>query len=191
MNKETLLNAFPKTLQSDVMAVLEILPLNSVYPIDDCNMVSDPIQAIRLDEEELFIPYRVYFDEPASMIVARLTGIQKTILNCIYLRHYDGFVRQKHLEALGERNEYWTVPYLLQLLGEYVFEILEVLDKVITEKNIKNFSRLTKENPKFWQRTEDRMVSYWDVYYRWGRFHKLQDYLGMQIADRIRNAGVL
>lgn len=186
MNKDILLNAFPRILKSDVAAVLQILPKHTHY-FSSFNQL--PIQTFKLDKDELFIPSRIYYDEPDSMIVGRLTDVQRAILNCIYIRHHDGFIRQKSLEALGERSEYWTVPYTLQLLGEYVYEILEVLDKLITERNIENFSRLTKENPKFWQQTESRIISYWHAYYRRPKFPRLQDYLGTQIADRIRSAG--
>ena len=41
---------------------------------------------------------------------------------------------RKHLENLIDRNEYWITPFTLQLLGEYVYEVIEVLDKHITRK---------------------------------------------------------
>jgi hypothetical protein len=92
---------------------------------------------------------------------------------------------QKRLEQLIDKNEYWITPYLLQLLGEYVYEILEVLDKCINDKNIGNYKRFVKENPKYWQQTESRMISYWDCYYRRIKSKDLKNYLGRQIADRI------
>ncbi len=88
---------------------------------------------------------------------------------------------------LFDKNEDWVAPFKLQLLGEYIFEILEVLDKHINDKSIASYMKIVSENPKYWQQTESRMISYWNEYYRW-KFPKLRKYLGRQIADKIKKA---
>lgn len=190
--KDRLLKAFPQTLKSDVEVVLNILPFDvndvmltggQIHKVD--NLIHESILTVQLDNEQLVIPYRLYFNEPDIEKENKLTDIQKTILNCIYLRHHDGFLRQRRLEKLIDKNENWVVPFTLQLLGEYVFEIVQVLDKHIIANTIDNYGRFVEENPKYWQQTESRMISYWNEYYR-RQFPKLKDYLGRQIVDRIK-----
>ncbi|WP_216688381.1 hypothetical protein [Hymenobacter siberiensis] len=140
-----------------------------------------------MDNEPLVSPYRLYFNEPDTELENKLSELQRTILSCIYLRHHNGFLRQRRLEMLFDKNEDWVAPFKLQLLGEYIFEILEVLDKHINDKSIASYMKIVSENPKYWQQTESRMISYWNEYYRW-KFPKLRKYLGRQIADKIKKA---
>jgi hypothetical protein len=190
--RDKLLNAFPKSLKSEVEAVLNIIPFNvnhvkltggQIHKVD--NLIDNSTQTISLDNQTLVIPYRLCFNEPDSEKESKLTETQKTILDCIYSRHHDGDLRQRSLEKLLEKYDYWVIPFTIQLLGEYVYEILEVLDKHVSDKTINNYERFTKENPKYWEQTKSRMISYWNKYYR-RKFSKLEDYLGWQIADRIK-----
>jgi hypothetical protein len=75
----------------------------------------------------------------------------------------------------------------MQLLGEYVFEILQVLDKHINDKTIESYVKFIRENPKYWKQTESRMISYWNEYYR-RQYSKLKTYLGQQLADKIKKS---
>ncbi len=188
-----LLNAFPHTLKKDVEIALAVLPFQvncvnvfgkETYTVD--NLIHESNFSIQLNKEVLIIPYRLYFDEPEKNEEEKLNETQKTILNCIYLRHSNGFVRQKRLGQLTDKNEYWVTPFTLSLLGEYVFEVLEVLDEVVDDNNVVNYQLFIDENPKYWQQTESRMISYWNEYYRRPRFPKLKDYLGQKIVKRIK-----
>jgi len=184
--KEILLNAFPKTLQSDVAVVADIL--NNLNP-------HSSIHTVQLNDEFLRIPCRVYFDEPSLFMINKLTYTQKNILNCIYLRHNNGYLRQRQLEELAGVNEDWITPYILQLLGEYVLEILQVLNNIITEENIHYYKQFINDNPKYWQQTMSRVISYWQCYYRGTNiaysdqkgFPILKDYPGQQIVDRLES----
>ncbi|MCW3464007.1 hypothetical protein [Chitinophaga nivalis] len=185
ISKNILLHAFPASLTKEVLAVIQILPLHAAPERD---FFLSTLLTVRLEGEMLTIPYRVYFEEPAATAINQLTVIQQKILHCIYLRHHNGFVRQRRLEQLGESHEYWTIPYTLQLLGEYVCPIIVILDKLITADNIESYCRFIKENPRYWQQTQSRVVSYWHEYYRHRQFPALKDYPGQQLADRISNA---
>ncbi|MDB5267882.1 MAG: hypothetical protein JWP58_922 [Hymenobacter sp.] len=189
-----LLNAFPNALKDDVEAVLNILPFNinnvrladgQIHKVD--NLIHPFALTVELGNELLIFPYRLYFNEPDAESENKLSELQKTILNCIYLRHHDGYLRQRRLEKLINKNQDWVTPFKLQLLGEYVFEILEVLDKHINDESIASYIKIMSENPKYWQQTESRMISYWNEYYRW-RFPNIRKYLGRQIVDRIKKA---
>ena len=192
--REIILKAFPRTLKEDVEVVLDILPFaindvklcdGKIYKVD--TLIHPEFLSVRLDNEILTIPTRIYINEPDKEQENKLTDTQKIILNCIFLRHHNGYIRQSHLEKLVDRTEYWTTPFMFQLLGEYIFEILEVLDKHVNDKHVDNYKRFAKENLKYWQQTESRMISYWNEYYR-QKNPKLKDYIGQQITNRIKKA---
>jgi hypothetical protein len=195
--KNRLQNSFPQSLIADVETVLDILPFSTnevklsygqSYKVDI--LISPNSLTVQLDEKALSIPYRLYFNEPDKEDEEKLTDIQKTILNCIYLRHHDGHLREKRLRQLLDNNDYWVIPFTLQLLGEYVLEILEVLDKHINDKAISNYQRFAEENHKYWQQTESRMISYWNEYYR-RQFPILKNYPGQEMVNRINKRATL
>lgn len=190
--REILLNAFPRTLKKDVESVLDILPfdVNDVKLCDGQihkveNLIHPDFQTVNLNGELLTIPYRAYFNEPELEKERTLTDRQKSILNCIFLRHHNGYIRQSRLEKI-ENIEYWVTPFTFQLLGEYVIEILEVLDEQLDDNKLENYKRFAIENSKYYQQTESRMISYWNEYYR-HRFPKLKNYVGRIIFDQIKN----
>ena len=202
MEKETILNAFPAGLRQEVGKVIEILPAEkSVLHADGqfYNM-SDSInsyeQIMSLDKELLRIPYRIYINEPSLDNEILLSDLQKTILNCIYLRHNNGFIRQRRLELLINKTDYFVVAFTFQLLGEYVMEILEVINKLINEKTLTLYVRFINENPKYWQQTESRVISYWDAYYRRSQYPAYlppkyatrKEYIGEKIIERLKKA---
>lgn len=189
--REILLKAFPRTLKKDVESVLDILPfdVNEVKLYDGQthkveNLIHPDFQTVNLDGELLTIPYRVYFNEPEFEKERTLTDRQKSILNCIFLRHHNGYIRQSHLEKI-KNKEYWITPFTFQLLGEYVIEILEVLDEQLEDDKLENYKRFAIENSKYYQQTESRMISYWNEYYR-RRIPKLKNYVGRIIFDQIK-----
>jgi radical SAM superfamily enzyme YgiQ (UPF0313 family) len=83
-----------------------------------------------------------------------------------------------------DSNEYWITPFVFHLLGDYVFEILEIIDKKIDNNTLDNYKRFGIENPKYYQKTESRMISYWGEYYK-RRFPKLNFYIGRSLFDQI------
>lgn len=200
MKEETILNAFPAALRKDVEKVIEIIPVEQKVLHADGNfyqmssLIDSNEQIIFLDKELLRIPNRIYINEPNQDNEKLLTTLQKTILNCIYLRHENGFVRQRRLELLHGKTDYFVVAFIFQLLGEYVIEILEVIDKLIDEKNIGLYARFIDENPKLWQKTESRVISYWNAYYRRPQYPEYlppkyasrNEYIGQKIVDRLK-----
>ena len=190
--KERLIKAFPKELHSDLKIVLKIIPFGNnkvklcdgtVHQVD--NLIHDNELNLRLGNKTLTIPYRVYFDEPNPELEKNLTDKQKDILNCIYLRHHNGYLREKRLNLLSNNSGKWTIPFVIQLIGEYVYELLPIIDKKINENTLDFYAEFREENPKYYQQTESRMISYWNEYYR-HKFPKLKEYLGFRIIERIK-----
>jgi hypothetical protein len=70
------------------------------------------------------------------------------VVRCIYTRHHDGFVRRRHLERLLEAEVEWTGPFVFQLLGEYVVEILLVLRARQDVLQKESFVRFAGDNPR-------------------------------------------
>lgn len=71
----------------------------------------------------------------------------------------NGYIRQQRLEKI-KNNDYWITPFTFQLLGEYVVEILDVIDEQLDNNKLEKYKRLVVENPKYYQQTESRMISY-------------------------------
>jgi hypothetical protein len=190
--KERLTKAFPKKLHSDLKEVLKILPFEK-NKVKLCggkfhqveNLIHETELNLRLENETLTIPYRFYFDEPNPELEKALTDKQKDILNCIYLRHHNGYLREKRLNLLSKNSEKWMIPFIVQLIGEYIYELLPIIDKKINENTLNLYNEFKDENPKYWQQIESRVISYWNVYYR-HKSPKLNEYLGFKIIERIK-----
>jgi len=128
---------------------------------------------VEVQGEEVAIPYRIYSEEPSADLQRPLTPTQQVILHCLYTRHNDGLVRQRHLEQVVASDEPWVVPFVMQLAGEYVLEILEAISRGLpglftlgsTQRRL--YGEFIARNPAFFARTERRVVSYWSCYYRW------------------------
>jgi hypothetical protein len=178
--KDQLSKSFPLSLVRDLCAVLDILPLEST------ELEMSSFFNVQHNGESLEIPYRLYYNEPSLQAEQTLTTTQRTILDCIYTRHHNGYIRQRRLESLADKNLYWTTPFIIQLLGEYILEIIDVLDKKSRDPDLDNFKKFAIENPSYWQLIECEVISYWNEYYR-SRFPKFQDYVGKVVLDRINS----
>jgi hypothetical protein len=193
--QKRILKSFPIGLTNDVKKVLEILPFSDVevklvngenHIIE--NLIHTMEQDLKVANEIITIPYRLYFDEPNLELENNLTERQKNILNCIFLRHHNGYLREKRLKMLSEQTEKWTIPFIVQLLGEYIYELLPIIDEKVNDNTLDFYVEFRNENPKYWQLTESRMISYWNEYYRY-QFPKLKEYLGFEILNRIKKEG--
>ena len=186
--KSTFIKAFPSSLNADIEEILSVLGFSGSYTF------SSDSQIVNLDNENLSIPYRIYFDEPNSRDEQKLSEQQKNILNCFYTRHHNGLVRQRRLELLLDKTDYFITPFVLQLLGEYVLEILFIIDTCINEKTIENYRRFMNDNKVYFQQIESKVVSYWNVYYRRpmypafrpSKYANRKDYIGQIVIDRIK-----
>ena len=85
------------------------------------------------------------------------------------------------------RTEAFVCPFTVQLLGEYVVELLLVLEKLITSDDLTDYAEFLDSNRFYWKQTQSRMVSYWNEYYR-ADFPRLEDHVGKRLADRLSEA---
>jgi hypothetical protein len=173
--KYQLLKAFPKELEDDLIKVLSII--NQTSKLD----FSHSFEVIFYGNK-LSIPERIYYNEPSVTEFNSLTKKQQIIVNCLYTRHHNGFVREENLKKIirlcNEHN--WIIPYLIRITGEYVMEILQDIKanlEMIDKGLIKDF---IAKNPTFYNTTVSRVVSYWNCYYR-NKYPNKEDYVGFEI----------
>jgi hypothetical protein len=148
--------AFPSDLHSDALVASEALPKNSYW----WNSFK-----VQVSNEVVSIPYRLYHDA-ASIKTDKLSSTQKNLVDCILTRHHDGYVRQKYLAQIAGSNHAWVPPFVVQLVGEYVVEILRDIETNLGNLDKSLYAQFLRANPDFLALTEQRVISYWDCYYR-------------------------
>jgi hypothetical protein len=153
-------SAFPSSARADVEAVLSLVDLGQHEPTDH------DIGPVLVRGEVLHIPMRIYFPEPRAEANVDLTSRARTILECLYTRHHDGHVREKYLRAVISSPLEWVPPFVVQLLGEYVMAIHLLIRQNIGCLSQESYSRFVAENAAFIELTKQRVVSYWDCYFR-------------------------
>ncbi|MCX5097771.1 hypothetical protein OOK36_56060 [Streptomyces sp. NBC_00365] len=182
-----LVAAFPTRLAGDVQSVLAVMPEASYAPMM-------PFE-VEVQGETVVIPSRIYNEEPDTGFERALSGTQQMILHCLYSRHHDGRVRQRHLKQITASGEPWAVPFVVQLAGEYVLEIIESIERGLpglaepgsTQRQL--YGEFIARNPAFFARTERRVVSYWSCYYRW-KYGAFGLYPGCVLLEAFRAAVV-
>ncbi|WP_328733077.1 hypothetical protein OHT20_36230 [Streptomyces caniferus] len=180
-----LVAAFPTCLAADVRRVLAVVPDTGLAPMDSFE--------VEVQGETVDLPSRICNEEPGADSTRLLTGTQQVILHCLYSRHSAGRVRQHHLEQLMGSREPWVVPFVVQLAGEYVLEILEVIGQGLAGLAVPGsaerrlYGEFITRNPAFFARTERRVVSYWSCYYRW-KYPVFGAYSGGALMEAFRAA---
>ncbi len=155
-NNDELRCAFPSELHNDALIAFETFPKNPYW----WNSFT-----VRVNNEVVSIPCRVYHN-PSSIKTNNLSGLQKNLVGCILSRNHDGFVRQEYLSQILGCKYTWVPPFVIQLLGEYVVEILRVIEANLGNLDKPLYAQFLRENPDFLALTEQRVISYWDCYHR-------------------------
>ncbi len=174
--------SFPTYLGADIDLVLKNLSLEILPHMQEHQFVMNKV-AVTVDNQQLHIPYRIYI-EKISGINNNFspTETQKLIIHCLLSRHYDGFTRENHLRDIITANVSWGVPYVFQILGEYVIELLQIIYKELDQLDMNIYLKFIEENSEFYEQTRARMISYWNCYYR--RLYKYKkDYVGFKIFE--------
>ncbi|WGS51681.1 hypothetical protein LFL96_09360 [Paraburkholderia sp. D15] len=165
--------SFPAELRSEVTIVTDLIRPSAA---------THPGSSVVVRGESLNIPYRIHHDCDDTLFLG-LNEVQAAIYACALTRHHDGHVRQRHVERLVTSPEPWVAPFVVHLCGEYVVEILAVIEASLPSMDQHVYGVFFQENPTFLKRTHDRMVSYWDCYYRW-LYKRKTDYVGFRIFEQ-------
>jgi hypothetical protein len=105
---------------------------------------------------------------------------------CLEARSNDGFQRQRAVQQLLGEVQPWSAPFIMALIGEYVVEILRDIHNGLTPQASAILADLICANPSYWQLSRQRVVSYWNVYYR-AQFRR-SDYVGFKLLDTVAEA---
>lgn len=108
---------------------------------------------------------------------------QRQMAQCILTRSTDGFERQTALKEVLPINEPWSIPFVIALIGEYVVEIIDDIYVAVPQFNRELVATFIGENPVFYKLTSDRVMSYWNCYYRW-QFQR-NDYVGFKFLREL------
>ncbi|TDC23615.1 hypothetical protein E1265_12200 [Streptomyces sp. 8K308] len=180
-----LVRAFPTWLGDRARPSLAAMPEGRLAP-------ASPF-SVTVAGQAVTIPYRIYHDEPPESTVRTLAATEATVLHCLYTRHSDGRIRQRHVEQVVGSSEPWAVPFVVQLVGEYVVEILETIARDLphlTEAGSahqRSYGEFVAGNASFFARTERRAVSYWSRYHR-RRYPAFSDYPACRLLESLRAA---
>ncbi|WP_431260042.1 hypothetical protein ACQ86G_07740 [Roseateles chitinivorans] len=135
--------------------------------------------------EALTFPYRLYcLPDRLHAIVSGSTSNARPLALCLGTRHHDGRVREACLRQLGAIDQPWAIPFLIQLLGEYVAEIVELAAQTIAYMSPAELAAFVAANPGFMSTTRSRAISYWNCYHR-GRWSAAAAYPAVAALDAI------
>ena len=156
-------DSFPAHLADDLAVVQSILP----PPLHE---VAHRFEVLL--DDWVSIPTRQYHPEPPTAARRALTPRQTLMLHCLFTRHHDGYVRHRHVAPLLVARHHWVIPYVVQLLGEYVVEIVEEIRDGTADVHVPGswqqdrFRDFALSNRSFVALTRQRAASYWSCYYR-------------------------
>ena len=138
--------AFPSYLQKDATKIADFLQQNA--PKDFKTIGTE---AVCLKGEVLELPQRVYFGEFNTQ---NLTLVQEQMLNCLYLCHCNGHLREYYLRKVLEAKENFALPFISKLFGDYVIEILEVLHHELPNDTRDKLRDFFRANPLYKRRIQ-------------------------------------
>lgn len=130
--------------------------------------------------KQIQFPYRIYDDVSKAQV---LTAKDLEIL-CIYTRHHNGHIREVAVLELMQKFPTECIPFVVQLIAEYVVEIITSINKIITPKQCQEIQEFLKENPKHAQTIQSKIASYWGCYFKW-RNIKLKDYPAYKLINNV------
>ena len=160
--REALRHAFPDSISSVVAQTVELIPPPPRPELGPHGVMGD----LSVDGERVVIPYRIYTPEPRAELATSLDEDAALALTCCYTRHHDGFLREQSVISIIGFDRAWIVPFVIQLLGEYVVEISESILERLDELQPEIYRRFAAANESFMRLTRNHIVSYWACYYR-------------------------
>ena len=176
-------SAFPPALERDAAALEERLELRSLCPTGRFMTPEEQRSWHLPGGGTIRFPYRIYL--PDSLDGMALPPARAAMLHCLFSRSHDGFVRQRHIQALldGEPPE-WALPYIVEVCGEYVVQILELVYSRLRDRDTSSYAELCRLNLPHFLYVHARMISYWNEFYRWGTCRHYRDYVGRALFQQ-------
>ena len=76
--------------------------------------------------------------------------------------------------------EEWAIPYIVKICDEYIIEILEMTYVILKEQDTEKIKRFCMENIEEFCKSYNRMISYWNEFYR-DRYNNFHQYIGRKL----------
>lgn len=180
------MGAFPRAVQTRAVAAGRLVTPGSLPVSHSLIQGSDRGRwgDISVSGERVLIPYR-HYDQANSAAIT-----DDPVIAAWMTRGHDGWVREEALRALlAHRHEEWHPPFVIQLLGEYVIDLCEVVAEFVRDElprdpvAILSYRSFWLANPNFVALTRARVASYWAVYH-WRSSTKL-GYPGRSALDSL------
>ena len=157
-------DGFPPEMKRLVKNVVKCFPQDTYRNVSIS--ASENKETYLLHNNIISFPYRVYLLEPENETVEKLNDTEKTILHCLYSRSCNGYVREKHIQALLSVDfPDWSIPYIVKVCDEYVVEILQTVYENLKEKGNEAIKRFCADNWDAFCKSYNRMISYWNEFY--------------------------
>ena len=173
-------NGFPFVNEEIVNRAVSNIPFETYNNIK-IRFTNDMNIEYLMGQTKICFPYRLYTAEIKDSILSKLDFTERMVLHCIYSRSCNGFVREKHITALLEENSPdWVMPYVVKVCDEYIVEILQVVYENLKDKNTDKFKSFCAENRATFCRSYNRMISYWNGFYR-NDCYRYKDYVGHKL----------
>ena len=180
MRTSSELAAFPTCVREAAAEVLPFITAGQFHP------PSSNSYRVLVDGEALDVPRRVYYDADRVREAANRDDVLGRIALCLGTLHHDGFLREECVERLMHDDHSWVVPFIINLVGEYVLEIIIRIERAMPLVDGRVYGDFLICNPTWFSTIERRVVSYWDVYYRTA-FPQFAAYPGARVVDRLRH----
>lgn len=170
---------FPVQVRDTVSRILPFLPCRTVNGVR--SIVTEHGEDYTLEGELIRVPNRVYLIEP-DCLPSLLNTEEQAVIDCIYSRSWNGFVREKSVRSLLDLAclPVWAIPYLVKVCDEYVVEILQAVYEGLKGREDGRILQFCAENPVQLQRSYARMTSYWNEFYR-SACPNFRDYIGRRL----------
>ena len=157
---------FPKELRDHVQLVATAIS-KKTYNNVKIDQSEQTCNRILTTSEKITFPYRIYYADNYDDFACKFSPLQKMIYNCIFSRSCNGFVREKHIASiLSVPFPTWAIPYIIKICEEYVVEILETVYQYLNGMDTEDIKLSCRINAKPFLCGHDRMISYWNEYYR-------------------------
>lgn len=118
--------------------------------------------------DSLTVPSRIYVNQGLLWRDDGRRQLERDIACCLGTRHHSGYTREECLRRLLAAPKDWMVPFIVQLIGEYVVEIVEPIADALpgmAPEMQDAFADFIRTNPRYLQTIDSRVVSYWMSYY--------------------------
>jgi hypothetical protein len=178
----TVVGAFPASVATAARAVAAL--------VSEAARPASVIE-VQVEGQTVTLPGRIYAPERDGATVAALPPAERLVLHCLYTRHHDGFVRARHLDAVLAADAPWAVPFVVQLIGEYVLAIVQTIEARLdlgpASADRARYREFTRGNGRYLETVSSRVVSYWNCYHR-AAYPRLATYPGAVLIARLRAA---